>query len=330
LFGEKLDAVELEMFKVLTGREEQPAKVREAWLGFGRRSGKDVKCASIAAYLSTIGAAQMTKGAARGETTYCMLMAVDRAQAKVCLGYIREFFRLPALKPFVRREHTDGLELNNGISIEVFTCDQRRARGRRVGLTIFDEVSHWRSDVSSNPAEDVYESILPSMANVEGALLVGISSVHMRSVLFYKKITENYGKPGPILACRAATWIMNPTLPFDGEFITATPPSAPPVSGEQRWSDLADDLAAHGGSDLVGPRFQERMQKAANLATEYEAEMPELAAAIETAAMADPRVRTEVIRFLSRQKGGRQVAPPKAEAAAPQNGPAAPSGRVAI
>src|SRR5262249_53093250 len=151
---------------------------REVWLALGRRSGKDVKAASIAAYLSTVGAAQMTAGAAKGETTFVMILAVDRDQAGVCLRYMKEFFALAALAPFVKRETGDGLELVNGITLQIFTNDQRRARGRRVGLAIFDEVAHWRSDISSNPAEDVYESIMPSMANVKNALLIGISSVH--------------------------------------------------------------------------------------------------------------------------------------------------------
>ena len=83
LFGEKLDDVELEMFRALTGRQEAPTeRVREAWLGLGRRSGKDVKAASIATYLSTIGAQQMTAGAARGERTFVMILAVDRIRRR--------------------------------------------------------------------------------------------------------------------------------------------------------------------------------------------------------------------------------------------------------
>jgi hypothetical protein len=246
MFAEPLDDVELEIFKHLSGRQEAiTERPREIWLGLGRRSAKDLKAASIAAYLSTIGAEQMTAGAARGERTYVMILAVDRSQAKICLGYTSEFFRIPALAPFVRRENADGLELTNGITIEIFTNDQRRARGRRVGLCIFDEVAHWRSDVSSNPAEDVYESIMPSMANVPGAMLIGISSVHMRSGLFYKKVSENFGKPGPILSVRAPTWIMNPTLPFDGPFIEARYRENPAFAKAEFGSEWRSDLESY-------------------------------------------------------------------------------------
>jgi hypothetical protein len=253
MFGEPLaDDFELEVFKALTGRSEpMTERPREIHLALGRRSAKDVKAASIATYVSTIGAEQMTAGATRGETTYCMILAVDRAQAKVCLSYIREFFQLPALKPFVKREHTDGLELCNGISIEVFTNDQRRARGRRVGLLIGDEISHWRSDVSLNPAEDVIESILPSMANVPGAMLLTISSVHMRSGYFYKKVTENWGKPGPILVVRAPTWVMNPTLWFDGEFIQARYRENPSFARAEFGSEWRQDLESFVSLEAV-------------------------------------------------------------------------------
>ena len=122
---------------------------------------------------------------------------------------------------------------------------------RRVGFCVLDEVSHWRSDVSSNPAEDVYESIMPSMANVKGGMLIGISSVHMRSGLFYKKITENWGKPGAILTAKAPTWVMNPTLPFDGEFIQARYKENPSFARAEWGSEWRQDLESYVSLEAV-------------------------------------------------------------------------------
>lgn len=128
IFATPMDEFELEVFKGITGRSEAPTeKPLEVWLGLGRRSGKDVKCASIAAYASTVGAAEMTKKAARGEQTYVMIIAVDRNQAKICLNYTREFFQLPALKPFVKREHSDGIELQTASRLKSL----RMTRGGR-------------------------------------------------------------------------------------------------------------------------------------------------------------------------------------------------------
>src|SRR5690348_7259385 len=56
LFGEPLSPAEHEIFRQLTGRERAPTEaVSEAWLIVGRRGGKDVKAASLAVYLATIG-----------------------------------------------------------------------------------------------------------------------------------------------------------------------------------------------------------------------------------------------------------------------------------
>jgi len=57
LFGQPLDAAETTIFRELPGRDQVPDKpATEAWLIVGRRGGKDVKAASIAVYLATIGA----------------------------------------------------------------------------------------------------------------------------------------------------------------------------------------------------------------------------------------------------------------------------------
>ena len=156
--------------------------MREAWLVFGRKGGKDVKAASYATYLATIGAEvygyrdRLTKG----ERGVVQVLAVDRDQAGVCLEYVRSFFEMPMLAEMVKRETADSIELTNGIVIEITTNDRRRVRGRTVIAAILDEVAHWRSEHSANPDEDVYQSIKPSMLTIPNALLIGISSPYAR------------------------------------------------------------------------------------------------------------------------------------------------------
>ena len=89
------------------------------------------------------------------------------------------------------------------------------------------------------------------MANVQGAMLIGISSVHMRNGLFYKKITENWGKPGAILAAKAPTWVMNPTLPFDGAFITARFRENPAFARAEFGSEWRQDLESFVSLEAV-------------------------------------------------------------------------------
>ena len=57
IFGLPLTDAELAVFTSITGLSEAPSQpCKEAWLIFGRRGGKDVKAASYATWLATIGA----------------------------------------------------------------------------------------------------------------------------------------------------------------------------------------------------------------------------------------------------------------------------------
>ena len=57
IFGLPMEPGELETFTALTGRTDAPTEpATEAWLIFGRRGGKDVKAASYATYVATVGA----------------------------------------------------------------------------------------------------------------------------------------------------------------------------------------------------------------------------------------------------------------------------------
>ena len=166
IFGEPLDDDELKTFTELTGRVEAPIEpMKEAWLAFGRRAGKDRKAASYAVYLATIGAEVYgyRDRLAPGERGVVQVLALDRDQAGVCLEYARAFFEQPILAAMVRRETADSIELNNGIVIEITTNDRRRVRGRTVCCAILDEVAHWKSENTVSPDEDVYQSIKPSM-----------------------------------------------------------------------------------------------------------------------------------------------------------------------
>ena len=221
LFGQPLIADELTTFRELTGRDEAPSKpAREAWFIMGRRSGKDIKAASLAVYLATIGA-DLSR-LAPGERGVVQLLAVDRAQAEIALRYVRAFFEKPLLAPMLTRETEAMLELSNGLAIEITTADRRRARGRTVVCAIFGEVAHWWDETTQNPDVEVYRSIRPSMITVPNALLIGMSSPHSKRGLLWDKHKKHFGQPGDVLVVQAPTWVMNPTLARDkGEIADA-------------------------------------------------------------------------------------------------------------
>ena len=193
---------------------------REAWFIMGRRSGKDIKAASLAVYLATIGA-DLSR-LAPGERGVVQLLAVDRAQAEIALRYVRAFFEKPLLAPMLTRETEAMLELSNGLAIEITTADRRRARGRTVVCAIFGEVAHWWDETTQNPDVEVYRSIRPAMITVPNALLIGMSSPHSKRGLLWDKYAKHFRQPGDVLVVKAPTWVMNPTLSRDkGEIADA-------------------------------------------------------------------------------------------------------------
>ena len=245
LFGERLDPAEAATFKELTGRDDTPDKpATEAWLIVGRRGGKDVKAAAIAVYLATIGAELFgwRQRLARGEKGVVQVLAVDRDQAKVCFGYCQAFLEQPMLKRLVRRETADTIELSNSIAIEVTTNDRRRVRGRTVIAAIFDEVAHWRSENTQNPDKEVYRAVKPAMATMPGALLIGISSPYARRGLLWEKHEAHWGKAGNILVVKAPTWVMNPTVPRNGEVIGEAYDSDPEWAAAEYGAEFRADL----------------------------------------------------------------------------------------
>ena len=265
LFGEPLDDAELAIFTEITGRKDAPTEPStEAWFICGRRSGKDVKASALVAWLATFGAEQMgfLDRLVKGETGVVQLIAVDRRQAKVCLSYLRAYFEQPLLAQMVAKSTAEGLELTNGLAIEITTNDLRSSRGRTVVAAVFDEVAFWSAENSANPDQDVYNAVKPAMATIPGAMLIGISSPYARRGLLWNKWKKHYGKPGNVLVVQAPTWRMNPTIARDGDFLTEAyrddPASAAAEYGAQFRKDVEAFVSLEVVEACVAPGVYER------------------------------------------------------------------------
>jgi hypothetical protein len=119
------------VFKSIAGDRDPPKKrVKELWIIAGRRAGKD----SAASLISTYAAIFFQTGIHKlrfGEKAVVQLLACDRDQSKIVLGYIRSFFDLiPPLRGMVTRRTATGLELMNDVCIKVGTNSYRAVRGR--------------------------------------------------------------------------------------------------------------------------------------------------------------------------------------------------------
>ena len=150
---------EIAFFRSVAGGRDLPSKpVRELWIIAGRRSGKD----SVASALACHAAALFDQGhrLRGGEKPMVALLACDRDQSQIVLGYIRSFFeRIPMLSALVSRSTTSGFELSNGVTVSVATNSFRAVRGRSILLAILDECAFYKSETSSSPDTELYKSI---------------------------------------------------------------------------------------------------------------------------------------------------------------------------
>ena len=255
IFGEQLDAAELETFKRLAGNREPPTEpVTEAWIVAGRRSAKSAKAASIATFLATVGVENYgwRKSLVAGERGTIQVLAVDRDQARICFNYCIGYLTQPMLAKLVRRQTADTIELTNNFNIEITTADRRSVRGRTVAAVVFDEVAHWRSEYASNPDELIYQAVKPAMATMKNALLIGISSPHARRGLLWTKFSEFYGKTSSkTLVVKAPTWVLNPTLSPDRDPIRQAFIDDPQWAAAEYGAEFRGDIETYVSLEVL-------------------------------------------------------------------------------
>jgi hypothetical protein len=203
---------ECELFRSVADRDPPQRRVRELWVIGGRRAGKDSIASVIAAWFCALAA----YGALLrpGEAAHVMCLAVDRSQAKIVLRYVKAYFeQIEMLRGLVTREHVDGLDLSTGAELSVLTANFRSVRGRTISCAILDECAYWRDENSASPDVETYSALLPGLATIPGAMLIGISSPYRRGGLLYEKWKAHYGRDDDgVLVIRAPSRVLNPTL----------------------------------------------------------------------------------------------------------------------
>lgn len=213
--GEELTESEVEHFHKLTGRNDPPTEpVAELHIFAGRRSGKSSGCAALAVYHAAL--VDYSDRLAPGERGVVLLIAENQKQAKVLLNYIAGIFDLsPALSKLVVGRTQTSLSLNNRIDIEVRSADFRGLRGLTLICAIGDEVCHWRSDYSANPAEEIIIAVRPGLITTGGQLIT-IGSPYSKVGFGYNTWRKHYGPNGEdsqVLVANGATLDFNSTIP---------------------------------------------------------------------------------------------------------------------
>jgi hypothetical protein len=215
LFGLSVTPEQAALVEQCTGRSELPSKpFTEGWLICGRRAGKSFILALVAVFLACF--KSYAEYLQPGERATIVVIAADRKQARTIYRYIEGLISgTPLLRPLLDREpRADGLDLSNGVTIEISTASYKTTRGLTLVAALCDEVAFWPTDDSAEPDFAVLDALRPSMATIPNAMLLVASSPYARRGALWTTFKRYYGtNDSEVLVWRAATRTMNKTVP---------------------------------------------------------------------------------------------------------------------
>jgi hypothetical protein len=143
-----------------------------------------------------------------------LCLATDKQQAGIVENYTRAYFAdVPLLRSLVVRDAADGLELSTRAELTVLASNFRNVRGRSIAAVIMDECAFWMSEDSRNPDTEVYQALVPSLATIKNAMLIGISSPYRRAGLLWQKWRDHFGEDDDVLCVHGASRVFNSLLP---------------------------------------------------------------------------------------------------------------------
>ncbi len=213
LFALPMVEEDLAVYRQCTGRTEQPATPStEAWLICGRRAGKSFMLAICAVYLAAFH--EYRRCLARGERGTVMVIARDRRQTRIILGYVRALLTgIPMLRQMITHETAEGFDLDNGVTIEVHVASFRGVRGYAIVAALCDELAFWPTDDAADPDYAVIDALRPGMAQFPNAMLLCASSPYARRGALHDAFKRHYAKDNDtVLVWKAPTRVMNPTV----------------------------------------------------------------------------------------------------------------------
>jgi hypothetical protein len=226
------------------------------WIVAGRRSGKTIAIATIAAYLA--GCCDHRDCLGPGERGVLRIMAANTLQAGQCYNFIRGIFtnipRFAALVEQLGGRHggitTDTISLKNRIDIQVRPASFRTIRGITAIGVIAEECSMWQSDDSRNPDREILAAARPCLATTGGALFA-IGSPHARKGETYNTYNKHFGANGnpAILVANGPTKLFNPTI--KQSVIDRAYEDDPQVAASEWGGRFREDLESYVSPEIV-------------------------------------------------------------------------------
>ena len=205
---------ERRLFRECTGRQSPPDKPsREGWVIVGRRGGKSFILALVAVFLACF--RSYAQFLAPGERATIVIIAADRRQARVIMRYVGAMLReVPMLAQTIEAERAEAFDLNNRVTIEVHSASFKTVRGYSVAAAILDECAFWPTDESAaEPDSEIIAALRPAMSTIPNSLLLAASTPYSRKGELWNAYRRHYGKDGNVLVWKAATRVMNASVP---------------------------------------------------------------------------------------------------------------------
>lgn len=249
MFGLRLGDAELAIFKQCTNRSAPlTSGYLEATLIVGRRGGKSLIMALVAAYLGSF--FDWRPYLTEGERGVIMIVAADRRQATTIFKYLRGMLGIPLLSSMIERETLDTIELSNSITIEIQTASFKTIRGRTVVAFLADELAFWSDENSANPDIEIINAAKPAMATIPRAIMIKASSPYARRGALWNDYKKHFGKDdSSVLVWQASTRTMNPSVPES--FIAAAFEDDPASASAEYGGGFRVDVENFVNADAV-------------------------------------------------------------------------------
>lgn len=199
-------------FKYTKRTERAKKQFDEVWLVVGRRGGKSIVLALVAVFLACF--RDYRPYLMPGERATIIIIAADRKQARVIFRYIMGFLQgVPVLNALIKNARVEAVDLARSVSIEIHTASFRSVRGYTFAAILLDEIAFWRDELSANPDQEILDALIPGMATIPNAILLGASSPYARRGVLWQNYKDYFGKnDDDVLVWQAATWEMHPNI----------------------------------------------------------------------------------------------------------------------
>lgn len=247
LDGLPLTEPELELYRIITGRETYTAKpYDEAYLVKPRRAGGTLfgaACglhACLTDYRDRLGP---------GEVATVAMIASDRKQARQLRNYAVGLIEdSPIISAEVVNVTAESISFAHRVQLEVHVGSFRSTRGYSYACVLLDELAFYRSDLSANPDTELVRAVRPGLANLGGRLL-GFSSPHSRRGHLWDMYRAHYGHPSDILVIQAPGKVLNPTI---NDSVIERARQEDPLAARSEWdAEFREDIAQFLEDQLI-------------------------------------------------------------------------------